>query len=402
MERARFTLVVVGTLVGGCDVDGQDAVSGTTEVIASEHVGPWVALGDDLSPDPSAYLSRPSLVAAPLVRPIVAFSSSDAATSPDTTLDTTTISRWTRGAWDPLGAFDGTAPSIAVDGRERLLVCYGAGPFVKRWNGSSWIDLGGDISTETGHRGVGYQVEGCQGMVISSDDEPIVAWSADVGAKANLVFVARWSRHAGRWLGLGGDAVGHRATDAAIAIDLHGRVVVATFTPGGSYGGGNTTRTFRWDGATWTQLGADLPGTSEPTVAIRDNNTYLAHGVIAPGLPPAVVVMRWKARAWAPIAPALSGDGPAIAFTPSGKLVLAYRAFEEIAGESQRHTLRVVRLAGGEWRSVGAELTDVTTKLAWQAIAVDALGRPTVAWREQDYTTNVSGLFVRRCNDTLP
>jgi len=41
-------------------------------------------------------------------------------------------------------------------------------------------------------------------------------------------------------------------------------------------------------------------------------------------------------------------------------------------------------------------------KLAWQAIAVDAAGRPTVAWREQDYETGVSRLFVRRFSDPLP
>lgn len=398
MTSARLTLVVVGTLVGGCDVDGPEAVSEASEAIAGGDAGTWRELGGDLSPDPAAYLSRPSLVAAPLMRPAVAFSSLD----PVTSLDTTAISRWFRGAWQPLGAFDGTAPAIAVDGRERLLVCYGSGPFVKRWNGSSWIDLGGDISSETGYRGVRYQVEGCQGMVIDSGDAPIAAWSADVGAKANLVFAARWSRRDGRWLGLGDDAVGPRATEAAIAIDLRDRVLVATFTPGGSYGGGNTTRAFRWDAAAWTQLGPDLPGTSEPTVAIHGNRGYLAHGVIAPGLPPAIAVMRWQAGAWQPVAPALQGEGPTIAFTPSGRLVLAYRTFEGIAGESERHALRVVRLAAGQWRSVGAELADVTTKLAWQAIAVDALGRPIVAWREQDVATGVSRLFVRRFDQPLP
>jgi len=398
MLRTHLVLVILGTFVGGCDLDGQEAVSGIEDDIGAAPGGHWVALGDDLSPGPSVYLSRPSLVAAPRVRPIVAFSSFDASTW----LDTTVVSRWTPGAWAPLGVFDGSTPKLAFDGRERPLVCYGSGPFVKRWNGSSWVDLGGDIATETGYRGVRYQVEGCQGMVVSSDDEPIVTWSADVGAKANLVYVARWSRHDGRWIGLGEDAVGSRATDAAIAIDLHDRLVLATFTPGGSYGGGKTTRTFRWDGSTWTQLGVDVPDTNEPTVAIHRNRIYLAYGVVERGLPPRVEVLRWQGTAWEPIAPALSGDGPTIAFTPSGTLVLAYRTFEGIAGESERQALRVVRLRGGSWFSVGAELADVTMKLAWQAIAVDAAGRPTVAWREQDYETGVSRLFVRRFSDPLP
>ncbi|MBS1123878.1 MAG: hypothetical protein H6Q90_6106 [Deltaproteobacteria bacterium] len=124
--------------------------------------------------------------------------------------------------------------------------------------------------------------------------------------------------------------------------------------------------------------------------------------MVEQGLPPKVEVLRWQANSWKPIAPALSGDGPAIAFTPSGTMVLAYRTFEGIAGESERQALRVVGLRGGGWFAVGAELADVTLKLAWQAVAVDAAGRPTVAWREQDYETGVSGLFVRRFTDALP
>jgi len=398
MQRTPHVLVALGVFVGGCVSGGGDAVAETEEALIAEPRGRWVALGDDLSPGPSVYLSRPSMVAAPLVRPIVAFSSFDA----ETWTDTSVVSRWTAGAWAPLGVFDGTTPKLALDGRERPLVCYGSGPFVKRWTGSSWVELGGDIATETGYRGVRYQVEGCQGMVVSSDDEPIVTWSADVGAKANLVYVARWSRHHHRWVGLGEDAVGSRATDAAIAIDRRDRVVVATFTPGGSYGGGNTTRAFRWDGSTWTQLGADVPDTSEPTVVARGNKVYLAYGVIERGLPPTVVVMNWQDEAWEPIAPALSGDGPTIAFTPTGKLVLAYRTFEGIVGESERQALRVINLRGGAWYAVGAEIADVTMKLAWQAIAVDDLGRPSVAWSEQDYAAGVSRLFVRRFSEPLP
>lgn len=397
MKLTRLMLAFLGMVVGACEVGSDDAVTETTGALASSARSRWVALGDDVSPDPAAYLSRPSLVTAP-VRPIVAFSSLDIASS----VDTTTVLRWTAGAWEQLGAFGGTAPVIAADGRNRPLVCYGSGPFVKRWNGSRWIDMGGDISSETGYRGTRYQVEGCQGMVFNSDGAPIVAWSADVGAKANLVFVARWSRHDGRWLGVGDGAVGPRATSAAIAIGQHDRLVAATFTPGGSYGGGNTTRAFRWDGTAWTQLGADMPGTSEPTAAIHGNRTYLAFGVTRPDLPPAVTVMQWRDDAWQVIAPTLPGDGPTVAFTPSGRLVLAYRTFEGAAGEPERSALRVVRLARGEWHAVGDELADVTMKTAWQAIAVDALGRPVVAWREQDDATQVSALAVRRFSDTLP
>jgi hypothetical protein len=384
-------LAILATMTsGGCELAAQDAGSETTEALAASD-GRWVALGGDLSPDPAAYLSRPSLAVTP-VRPIVAFSSMD----PTSGLQTTTVSRWSAGAWDGVGAFEGTRPVIGADDQNRLFVCDGSGPFVERWNGSSWNDVGGDISTETGYRGDRYLVEGCQGLVFNADGEPVVAWSADVGAKANFVFVARWSRDDRRWIGVGDGAIGPRATDAAIAVDKRDRLVVATFTPGGSYGGGDTTRVFRRDGAAWAQLGGDARGTSEPTVAIHGHKAYLAYGVAEPS--PTVTVMQWRGDGWQVIAPALPGDGPTIAFTRSGKLVLAYRASEEISGE--RSALRVVHLAHGAWYAVGDALADVTAKVAWQAIAMDGLGRPVVAWREQDDAT--SALFVRRFSDTLP
>ncbi|HEU5061306.1 MAG TPA: hypothetical protein VFU21_32500 [Kofleriaceae bacterium] len=395
MRRALpcLALAILAAPGGGCELSGEDVVYETEALAAVE--GRWVALGGDLGPDPAAYLGRPSLAVTP-VRPAVAVWSVD----PTSGLDTTTVSRWIAGAWEEVGALEGARPVIAAGGRNRLYVCHGAGPFVVRWNGASWIAVGGDIASEAGFRAGRYLVEGCQGMVFAGDGEPVVAWSADVGAKANLVFAARWSRGERRWIGVGDGAIGPRATDAAIAMDARGRLVVATFTPGGSYGGGNTTRVFRRDSAAWTQLGDDAPGTSEPTVAVHGPKAYLAHGASDPDLPPAVTVMQWRQGGWQVIAPALPGDGPTIAFTRSGKLLLAYRASDAITGDPAASALRVVRLAHGEWHRVGDDVADLTARVAWQAIAVDALGRPVVAWREQDGAG--AALFVRRFSAALP
>lgn len=400
MERVCLVLAVLGTAVGGCDVGDEEALSEASLPLAAADGGRWLALGGDLAPDPAAYLSRPSLAVA-ATRPLVAFSSLDTTSW----RDTTTVLRWAAAGWLELGGFDGGGPAIAADEQHRPLVCFGSGPFVTRWNGSSWLDLGGDISTETGYRGARYLVEGCEGIVTGDGGEPTVAWSADVGAKANRVFVARWSRRDGRWIGLGvspfgEDGVDPRATAAAIALDRRDRLVVATFTPGGSYGGGDTTRAFRREGAAWTRLGTDMPGTSEPTIAIDGDRTYLACGVAGSSLPPAVTVMQWRGHAWRAVAPALVGEGPALAFSSSGRLVLAYRASEGAAGDWS--ALRVVRLAHGQWHAAGDDLADLTTTSARQAIAVDALGRPLVAWSQVDDSTGTGALFVRRFSEALP
>ena len=66
------------------------------------------------------------------------------------------------------------------------------------------------------------------------------------------------------------------AADGDLVYASTDRLYVATFTPGGSYGGGATTRVWSWDGATWIQLGADMPATADPVIAAGHCRLHLA------------------------------------------------------------------------------------------------------------------------------
>lgn len=70
-------------------------------------------------------------------------------------------------------------------------------------------------------------------------------------SKANAVYAARWNRQQERWEGLGPGSIGGRATDVYVDIDVQDRLYVAAYSPGGSYGGGATTRVWRWSGSSW-------------------------------------------------------------------------------------------------------------------------------------------------------
>jgi hypothetical protein len=164
---------------------------------------------------------------------------------------------------------------------------------------------------------------------------------------------------------------------------------VATFTPGGSYGGGATTRVWSWDGATWTQLGADMPATADPVIAARRGTVYLALQDAATG---ALMVMRWTDGGWAPLPSPGLGRAPALAFTSSGDAVVA---FVDTASPSAIH---VAVLDGGEWRQVGDQVATVGDGLANLALALDEQDRPTLAWSE----FGTGQIFVKRYRAALP
>lgn len=360
------------------------------ELLAEQRAARWVPLGGDLNQGPAALLSRPSLTGDPRIEPVVGFSGMDL----DTGADKTRVARWSDGEWVPLGMpLDEGGPSIGSDGQKRIVACTGGGPFVRRWNGSAWMALGGNISEETGYKGTRYSVDRCGGIAFAQGDTPLVVWSADVGAKANAVYAARWNRQLQKWDGLGPGSIGGRATSVYADIDSQDRLHIAAYSPGGSYGGGATTRVWRWNGSSFDQLGADMPDTDAPVIGVYEDTPYLALHDNQSGV---IRVMRWQRESWRALPSPGQGGSPALGFTQSGKLIVAYV-------ESGASTvLRVKYLSGSAWHSAGpgavAETDNYVDRLD---LTVDGRGRTSVAWTEEDSQAR-SSLFVRRLSAALP
>lgn len=382
-------LAVAGLLAlvacGGSAAEADDVLA----AVEFSRAASWLPLGGNLSPDPAAAVSGLALAAAPRQQPVVAFSYTDPVNQADETL----VARWS-GGWGALGPpLLAHGPALASDRQRHVHVCTGGGPFVQRWRGASWAALGGSIGEETGYKGARYQVDACGGLVFDSSDTPVVAWSADVGAKANAVYAARWNHLLQKWEGLGPGGVGGRATTVSLGIDGHDRLYLATYSPGGSYGGGATTRVWRWQGSSWTQLGPDMTGTDSPVVAADEDTAYLTFYDKASG---ALRVMQWQQGRWQELPSPGAGMLPSLAFTPSGKLVVA-------AADGSPSRLWVKLLQAGSWHAVGSSVSDAPDRVVGGlALRLDAHGRPCVAWHDQDSSGGRSSVLVSRYSASLP
>jgi hypothetical protein len=206
----------------------------------------WRPLGGDLNPFPGQPVSAPSLLVDPAVGQVIGFSAIDPATS----IDRVFVLRWSHPGWASIGeAFDGGGPSLASGERAGLHVCFAppasssaGGPIVLRWTHRGWAPVGGDIGAETGFETTRYVLDACGGIQLGDRSAPIVAWAAEVGPKNDRVYAAEWRRGSGEWAGLGPGAIGVRPAAVSLAVGSHRGVYLATFTPGGSYGGGATTQ----------------------------------------------------------------------------------------------------------------------------------------------------------------
>lgn len=351
----------------------------------------WQLLGGDLNPFPGQYVSRPSLVADSFAGQVIAFSTID----PATTDGRVFVLRWRHGAWTSVGdPFEGTGPALAANERSGLYVCFAppasaaaGGPLVQRWAHGGWAAVGGDVGDEAGYKGTRYVLDTCGGIQVGEHQAPIVAWAAERGPKNDRVYAAEWQRAKGRWTGLGPDAIGVRPAGVSLAAGSHDRVYVATFTPDGSYGGDATTQVWSWDGTAWTQLGADMPATADPVIGLDHGPPVLAFQDVASG---ALLVKRWTDGGWSSLPSPGTGGAPALAFTSSGKPVIAF------VDSTGLPTIRVVTLAHGGWREVDGGVAPAGDGLVQLALALDDQDRPTVAWSRYDVAAGSSSVFAAR------
>ncbi len=132
---------------------------------------------------------------------------------------------------------------------------------VFEWNGSAWVQKGGEINGEGGGDNSG------QGQGVSlSDDGNVVAigsrWNDNFnGSNSGHVRVYEWDGLA--WVQKGGDIDGEDANNwsgRSISINSNGNVLAI----GASGGNGSTgqVRIYEWNGIAWVQRGVDIHGSN--------------------------------------------------------------------------------------------------------------------------------------------
>ena len=130
---------------------------------------------------------------------------------------------------------------------------------VHRWDGSDWVQRGADIDGEAAGDESGF-------AVALSEDGSTVAIGAnnndDAGDNAGHVRVLRWD--GSDWVQRGGDIDGEAASDQSgysVALSEDGSTVAigAILNDGGGNNAGHV-RVYRWDGSGWVQRGDDIDG----------------------------------------------------------------------------------------------------------------------------------------------
>jgi hypothetical protein len=381
----------------------------------------WVALDAGLSAA-SGEVFGFSIAADPRVNPVLALESVDSGG--------VSVMRWHQRQWEGLGpTFPGASgPMLAIDAERRLYLCTsgkyaGTGaPNVFRWKHGAWTAVGGDIAAEAGYRSVAkHVVDACGGIAVTENGDPVVTWTAQVGAKSWAVFAARWDADSQRWLPMGDGAIaGGRSVSTQIAVDARDRPYLATTTMvGAGLGRVTTAQVWRWDGQAWGQLGPEIPGGESAVVGVHENQPYLALHYVERDAGAGTVavdemrVMRWRRGAWEALPSAGVGTGrPSLDFSSSGRPVIG---FVESADGGQILAARVMLWSGKNWRNVGEAAASTRCDLpscypeASLDLSLDAWGRPILVWKERSYQVDGDGnwlpvhrLQVKRYGGELP
>ncbi|MFK7829614.1 MAG: putative Ig domain-containing protein, partial [Congregibacter sp.] len=250
----------------------------------------------------------------------------------------------------------------------------GAGVFsghvrIYRWNGSAWVQRGSDIDGETGDDQSGWSVS------LSSDGQT-VAIGANVNSGAGVfsghVRIYRWNGSA--WVQRGGDIDGEAAGDQsgyAVALSSDGQTVAigAPFNDGaGSFSG--HVRIYRWNGSAWVQRGSDIDGEAADdqsgiSVALSSDGETVAIGAIgndgAAFVAGHVRIYRWNGNAWVQRGIDIDGEaaddfsGISVALSSDGQTVAIGARFNDGAGSFSGH-VRIYRWNGSAWVQQGSDI----------------------------------------------
>ncbi len=394
-------------------------------------MGPGSASGGGIS-DTTTRSTEPSLAVASDGRPVVAWVESQNEHSPGEIY----VKVWDGSAWVANGADSASGggisnseesysynPSLAIGPDKMPIIAWSealAGTgwiYVKRWNGSAWIETGVGSASGVGISG-GAELSSDPSLAIGPDGIPVVSWQ--VLSNNNWeIYARRWNGSSWVEMGMGsasGGGISNNKTGSyspSLAIGLDGAPVVAW-----SDHTEEAARIFvrRWNGSAWVEVGAG----SATTVGIG-NNDDSAHSpslAIGPDNSPIVAwesrihmrvfVKRFNGATWAEVsAGSASGDGisgnqgsarlPSLAVSINGKPVVAWR--DSADGVSE---IYLRRWNDSAWVEMGQNSSSShggissTGKAAYPSLAFGPDGNPVVAW--EDNSSGDWEIYVKRWN----
>lgn len=272
------------------------------------------------------------------------------------------IAKWDGSSWSPLGLGvmgypfpavhglavhdDGSGPALFVGGRFA-----GAGlvaaSCVARWDGSAWSALGDGINPDV------------LALTVHDDGGGARLYAGGTftgGGSTAFARVARWDGTAWSPVGLGTNGPVHAL---ASFDDGSGPALYAggLFT---SVEGAPASRVAKWDGSAWSALGSGLTGTSTPyasALLVHDDGQgggpalHVTGVFTSAGGIPASRIARWDGSSWSALGAGILGEGSALVAHDEGQgSVLFVGGGMKQAGSATAHG--VARWDGSSWSAL--------------------------------------------------
>jgi hypothetical protein len=275
--------------------------------------------------------------------------------------------------------------------------------YVKQWNGSSWGQLGTFLNFDSNNNLYAQSPN----LALDSFGNPVVSWQEGDGISSNI-YVKRWNGSS--WIEVGNTLnfnTDHYAYDPSLALDSSGNPVVSWSECIAADAFGNCTNydiyVKRWNGSNWVQLGTTLDinanqnayapslgldGSGNPTVSWQEYGGFSDN----------VYVKRWNGSSWVQVGSPLEfGTSPSLALDSSGNPIVSYQEYD---GTSQ--DIDVVRWNGSSWSFIGATTLDVNffADALNPSLALDSSGNPTVSWWEYESGFTNPNIYVKQWNGT--
>ncbi len=215
--------------------------------------------------------------------------------------------------------------------------------YVKKWNGSSWTQLGGALDIN-----IADDVYQPVVAIDPTDGNPVVLWEEESGVRK--VFVKKWNGSS--WTQLG------NALNTDVTKDAFTRPSIATSSSGTIY-------------AAWEEYTPDKPYVGDVS---------------------SIFVAQWTGAAWSLMGSYISGDyinrNPVLAVDPAnGYPVLAWSYGEDVSTTYFGH-MGCVKWNGSSWTGIGQTYFDGATSAVDTTIAIGSDSLPIVGWSDESVVAN--------------
>jgi hypothetical protein len=265
---------------------------------------------------------------------------------------------------------------------------------VYEWNGTDWAQKGSDIFQTSGNPATGAALFGISISLNASGSRLAIGAPNGLGY-SGYTRVYEWSGTS--WVQLGANITslvsGDQSGYSVALNDSGSRVVIgARFNSSGGSASGHTF-VMEWDGTTWSQLGSQISGSaagdeSGYSVAINSVGDRIAIGARYHDQPSSNAgnarVFEYTGTTWAQLGGSILGaaaddwSGASVSLNATGDIVAVGSELADSSGQNSGH-VRVFQYNGSSWVKVGADIKGSAANDKFFKVALNAAGNRLIA-----------------------